>query len=37
MNAKRLGFIIVAILLMGLSYWVISMVNDVLIFFKVYQ
>ena len=28
MNAKRLGFIIVAILLMGLSYWVMSMVND---------
>lgn len=28
MNAKRLGFIIVAILLMGLSYWAMSMVND---------
>ncbi len=28
MNAKRLGFVIVAILLMGLSYWAMSMVND---------
>lgn len=28
MNAKRLGFIFIAILLMGLSYWAMSMVNN---------